>query len=153
MFDGHGGGFLPAILQISLSPDEAHAATASWDGTAKVWDVVTGEEIFTLEGHSGEVWAVTFSPDGTRLATASADGTAKIWDAVSGRQLLTLSGHTGVVTGLAFSPDGKRLATAAEDQTVRVFALDIDDLIRIAEDRVTRSLTPEEERQYLHLDG
>ena len=61
-----------------------------------------------------------------------------------------LRGHELVVSGLDFSPDGKRLASAAPDGVVRVWALDLDELIAIAEDELTRGLTDDECRQYLH---
>jgi WD40 repeat protein len=68
----------------------------------------------------------------------------------TGVQLLVLRGHDLVVGRLAFSPDGSKLASGAGDGTARVWALDLDDLIRIAEGEVTRELTESECRQYLH---
>ena len=68
--------------------------TASWDGTAKVWDARTGAEILTLKGHTGPVISASFSPDGSRIVTASRDRTAKVWDAATGAEVLTLKGHT-----------------------------------------------------------
>jgi len=65
---------------------------------------------------------------------------------------LTLTGHTSQVTGLSFSPDGTRLATRSRDGTVRVYALRVEDLIKIAQSRVTRSLTTAECQKYLHVD-
>ncbi len=53
--------------------------------------------------------------------------------------------------GLAFSPDGSLLA-AQDCDGVRVWTLDIDELLAIARTNVTRSLTSEECRQYLHVD-
>ena len=50
-----------------------------------------------------------------------------------------------------FSPDGTRLITANWDNTVRVYVLPIEELIALAESRVTRSLTTEECQQYLHV--
>jgi WD40 repeat protein len=52
---------------------------------------------------------------------------------------------------VAWSPDGKRLATASVDRTVRQYAMDIELLLQVARGRVTRNLTPEECRKYLHL--
>jgi hypothetical protein len=57
------------------------------------------------------------------------------------------------VTGLGFSADGTRLVSASPDGVVRVWALDLDDLIRIAKREVTRELSDDECRQYLHLPG
>ncbi len=90
-----------------FGPDGARPATGSSDGTARVWDVATGQALFTLSGHTGGV-QVAYSPDGTRLAT-SAIGAAKVWDAVTGRELLSLSIPSGWGARVAFSPDGARL--------------------------------------------
>jgi WD40 repeat protein len=75
---------------LSRSPDVALLATASDDGTARIWDLATGTTRTTLKGHTGRVWGVAFSPDGTLLATASDDGTARIWDAANGAALAVL---------------------------------------------------------------
>ena len=50
------------------------------------------------------------------------------------------------------SPDGLHLATASYDGTDRIYVLRLEELIALAESRVTRSLTPEECRMYLHLE-
>ncbi|MFQ5791202.1 MAG: WD40 repeat domain-containing protein, partial [Acidobacteriota bacterium] len=116
-------GHTDKVRSVTFSPDGTRLTTASRDGTAKVWDAFSGQELLTLFGHTNRVRSVAFSPDGTRLATASWDGTVKVWDATSGKELLTLPGHTGGANGVAFSPDGARLATAAsgnEDETAKV---------------------------------
>ena len=145
-------GHIDRVNHVSFSPDGKYLATASWDGTAKVWEIPSGDEINTLSGHSGIVWEVIFSPDGNRLVTSSLDNTVKVWDFVTGQELLTLTGHKAGTTGLAFSPDGRHLAVGGGDGTVRIYVLLIEELIALARERLTRSLTEAECQQYLHLE-
>jgi WD40 repeat protein/DNA-binding SARP family transcriptional activator/class 3 adenylate cyclase len=118
----------------------------------EVWDWRTGQRVAALARNTGFVVDMAFSADETRLATAGGDGTVRVWDPRTGEQLLVLRGHKGSVTSVAFSPEGSRLASAGADGTVRIWALDVDDLIEIAENGLTRTLTNEECRQYLHTE-
>jgi WD40 repeat protein/DNA-binding SARP family transcriptional activator len=146
----------PALGAL-LSPSGHLVATTTRQGTptrpgetVDVWDAASGRHVAALEGNTGGVLDLAFTADGSRLATGSLDGTVRIWDPTSGEQLLVLPGHHELVSSVAFSPDGSTLASASADGTVRVWALDLDDLIEIAEREVTRTLTDEECRQFLH---
>ena len=107
--------------RVCFSSDDKRVATASFAGTASVWDAVSGQHLLTLRGHKDAVVSVCFSPNDKRLATASADNTAKIWDPANGKEVLTLRGHTARVENACFSPDGKRLATASWDHTAKIW--------------------------------
>jgi len=52
----------------------------SVDETLKVWDVATGREVVTLQGHVGSVNACAMTPDGRHVVSASDDETLKVWD-------------------------------------------------------------------------
>jgi WD40 repeat protein len=65
--------------------------------------------------------------------------------------LLTLEHPTGVSIA-EFTSDGKRLMSGGQDGIFRIWLLDQEELIALAQSRVTRSLTDEECRQYLHLE-
>jgi WD40 repeat protein/class 3 adenylate cyclase len=115
-------GHRDAVIKAALDPRAHYVATASRDGTARLFDRQTGAPVVTLVGHTGSVVDVDFAPDGGRLVTASADGTARLWDVPSGRPLGgPLTGHQGPVWRAVFSPDGKFVVTASDDATARLW--------------------------------
>jgi WD40 repeat protein/DNA-binding XRE family transcriptional regulator len=148
--NGHSG----ALPDIAYSPDGTKLATGSGDGMTIIWDAVTGSPLFTLREHSSGIQSVSFNSNGTWLATGSEDNTAKVWDVATGKELLTLPGSGGGVKGVAFSPadDGAHLAVSSADGVVRVFLLQTDELLALAQSRVTRSLTTAECQKYLHVE-
>jgi WD40 repeat protein len=137
---------------VDFDPSGSRIATAGRAGQPEIWDVESGTRLAVLAGNSGEINDVTFSPDGSRAATAGSDGTVRLFEADTGAQQLVLRGHRCGVQSVAFSPDGTKLVSASACDGVRIWALDINDLLEIARQQVTRSLTDEECRQYLHVD-
>ncbi|MGH2556757.1 MAG: trypsin-like peptidase domain-containing protein, partial [Actinomycetota bacterium] len=140
------------VHSIAFSLDGRLVVTGSADGTARIWEVPSGRLRLTLRGHSATVSDARFSPDGKLIATAGGDNTARLWDTSTGREVLKLTGDALGLTAVAFSPDGSRLATTSGDGTVRVYVLRLPDLMKLAAKRVTRGLTDEECRVYLHLE-
>lgn len=144
-----------SVKALAVSPDGSRLAVGTTDTTASIWELATGTRLITLAGHTGLVWEVAFSPDGSRVATGSGDTTIRIWDTATGITQVVLRGHQFEVSGLAFHPEGSRLASFSPDGNaeVRIWALDLDDLIGIAQEELTRAFTDEECRQYLHLES
>jgi WD40 repeat protein len=143
------------VYPPAFGPDGSRLAVSEIGGRVTIWDVAADPPVVvrTLEGHTGGVMPVAWSPDGTRLASGSFDNTVRLWDTASGQELLNLALHTNSVTGVSFSPDGTRLASSSVDGTVRFYTLRLEELVALAQERVTRSLTDEECRRYLHLDA
>lgn len=108
------------IIHASFSPNGKRLAVSTMDGVPRIWDLVTGKQVFVLYGHTKICDAIDFSLDGTLLATGDQAGVVKIWEAATGQELLSF-GKGGVIHDLAFSPDGKRLATANEDGTLMIW--------------------------------
>jgi WD40 repeat protein len=140
-----------AATALAFNPTGSTLAAGLFDGNVEIHDVATGELVRGFQAHSGRVADLAYSPDGAWIATAGEDGTVALFDAQTGARRFILPGHGFLVSGIAFSPDGKQLITTAPDGVVRVWTLDLDELIRIAEGEVTRGLTDDECRQYLHL--
>ena len=64
---------------IVFSPDGAILVSGSYDATIRLWDIGTGEQLETLEGHTYSITGVAVSPDGTTIASGSFDGTVLLW--------------------------------------------------------------------------
>jgi outer membrane protein assembly factor BamB len=87
---------------------------------------------------------------GVNLAGAGLNGIVRVWDAATNQELLTLTGPGA--NSVIFTPDNKQLAVARHDGTVRLYVLPIEELVDLAQSRVTRPLTTEECQQFLYVD-
>jgi len=138
--------------QVDFDPTGPRIVLTGSDGLAEVWDVDSRERLAVLAGPSGGAKDLAFSPDGSRIAIATVDGSVRLFDADTSSPQPGLPGSGCAVEGVAFSPDGTKLASSSQCDGVRIWALDIDDLLKIALREAGRSLTDEECRQYLHVD-
>jgi WD40 repeat protein/serine/threonine protein kinase len=103
---GHQGG----LLCLALSADGKRLVSGGLDRNVKVWDVATGQELLSLEGHNVlPASAVACSPDG-RLIAAAHIVVAKVWEAATGREIFSLP--TTGCHALAFTPESRFLVVA-----------------------------------------
>jgi WD40 repeat protein/DNA-binding SARP family transcriptional activator len=143
-----------AARDVAFDSTGTRIATAGIGGPdVVIWETESGQELQTLTGEVAQLWGLAWSADDSRIAAGGFDGPVRLWDVQAGVEALVLRGHIAPVNGLAFSPDGSQLASTSVDGTVRVWALDLDDLIGIALNKLQRGLSDPECRQYLHIES
>ncbi|MBL8171571.1 MAG: hypothetical protein JNJ50_25655 [Acidobacteria bacterium] len=146
-------GHTSGLFSAEYSPDGQHILTASWEGTAGIWNANTGMRIATLS-HKSEVKSAKYSPDGKFIVTASWDKTAAIWDAKTGQQVHVLSGHKAEVNRASYSPDGKFIATESTDGTAMIWDANTGGHLRtldVAKDTTIMSLRYSPDGQYIAM--
>ncbi len=134
------------VFSATYSPDESQMATASADGTVRIWNLSSGECTHILPH---EHWAIRtlFSPDGRKLIVSGMSATIYIWDTRAGQLIQTLNGHRDWIWSIELSADGNTLFSTGEDRTIRVWDLSTgscQQVLRSHKQRVwTISLTPD----------
>ena len=113
------------VTDVSFSPDGRSALSASGDGTAKLWDVESGEAMASFKPEPGrwiEVGRARFSPDGKHVATASFPGDSKVqlWRIEDGVSVAACSAHGWSVEHVVFSPNGEFLASGDMEGVVHI---------------------------------
>jgi WD40 repeat protein len=109
-------------VAVAFSPDGEFVATASTDGTGRIWRTSDWGLKSVLTGHTNALTNVAFSEDGEHVVTSGKDGTARISHVESGDELIVLSGHRGWVTSGTFTGDaGSPVVTASADGSLRVW--------------------------------
>ncbi len=109
------------ISSVAFSPCDKIVLTGSFDTTARLWDITTGELIKVLKGHESQLISVAFSSDGSTILTQSKDGTIYLWDItnIEAPSVITLAGkYKPAINKVAFSPQGTAVLTGSDDGSV-----------------------------------
>jgi len=111
-----------------FNPASALVATTS-DGTAKLWNVASGQLVRTLEGRLRDVTSASFSPDGALVLTVhegnrTSRSGVTLWRAADGEALRELHVWNSqiiddhdVVAAASFSPNGLRVLAIVMEYT------------------------------------
>ncbi len=115
-------GHTDGIMCLQFNENLAHPAfpvviTGSYDRTARIWNLETGEMLRVLEGHTRGVRCLQF--DEAKLITGSMDRTLKIWNWRTGALMRTLEGHTEGIVCLHFNED--TLASGSADSNIKIW--------------------------------
>jgi eukaryotic-like serine/threonine-protein kinase len=104
-------GHVAPINALAFSADGQVLASASQDGTARLWNPrrqFFGKDPPVVLRHGDQVQSVSFSPDGQTVASGGLDQKVRLWDR-DGTPGQTLAGHRGAIRCAAFRKDPGRL--------------------------------------------
>lgn len=138
-------GHASRIWDIACTRDGARLASASGDGTVKIWGLPSSAELssnaatdvdvslqsppgattplgtplLTLSGHRRDVYSVEFHPDQNHVVTGGHDRTVRLYDIRTGAELKTFEGHDAGVLHATTNTHGNLLISASRDSTIR----------------------------------
>ncbi|MEU9325627.1 protein kinase [Streptomyces canus] len=124
-------GHTSAVFSVAVSRDAAVAVSGDLEGTARIWDLGTGECLHVLPQQTARLRDVAVSQDGSRALTACADGTLTAWSATTGERLASIDGRTTHgAEPAAFDPSGRFALSGAYDGTIKLWDLEEGQMLR-----------------------
>ncbi|CAF3658485.1 unnamed protein product [Rotaria sordida] len=106
--------------------DDSQIVTSSGDMTCALWDIETGQQTTSFQGHTGDVMSLSLSPDMKTFVSGACDASAKLWDIREGMCKQTFPGHESDINAVTFFPNGSAFATGSDDATCRLFDIRAD---------------------------
>jgi WD40 repeat protein len=107
---------------VTITPDGKRAISASDDKSLRLWDLESGAQLRTFEGHTGSVNSVAISPNGLRAISASDDKSLRLWDLTSGSCLLLLNSEAPFYS-VAITSNGKLILAGDSAGAVHFIAI------------------------------
>ncbi|KAF9465645.1 hypothetical protein BDZ94DRAFT_1214514 [Collybia nuda] len=112
----------PAFASAGWGQPGALVVSGGCDKVVKVWDVRSGQCIYTLRGHTATIRCLRVLHARPIAISGSRDGTLRVWDVRRGGLLRVLRGHTGSVR--CVDVNGARAVSGSYDTTGRIWDLD-----------------------------
>jgi hypothetical protein len=125
----HEGG----VTSVAFSPDGKLLASASLDGTIRLWNPASGRELATTDKHPIAPRAIKFSPDCKTIGYLTVAGDIRSWDFSVRKVRISLPRPEMVwFTCFDFSPDGQSLATGERGDEVKLWNVKTGQLLTTA---------------------
>ena len=116
------------VCALEYSPDGKTLVVGTEYKKIQLWDLVTYQQIGTLERHKHAVCELAFSPDGMILASGDSGGKIHLWEYSTLSHLTNYEAHKSYIRAMSFAPDGKILASISgrgynneQDRTIHLW--------------------------------
>lgn len=117
------------VHSVVYSPDGKQILSAQFDGSVRLWDAQSGQQLRQYCGPTSaysndtlpSINTAAFSADGRRVVAADQTGYVRVWDKSSGQRQLQIRADEHAAYSAQFSPDGTRLLTVGLDRVARLW--------------------------------
>lgn len=142
------------IFHVEWSPDGNYIASASYDGSAGIWQAKDGEAWQKLDHEEGWVRQITWAPSSQETISIGEKGGIHHWD-IAGNLKQQINSEAPELRAAAFNPAGTLVALSNYENTTQILSYpDFTVLDEIqTHEGLTFDLTWSPEGQYLATAG
>lgn len=111
------------VTDVKFSPNNKLIASSGWDGSIRLWNVETHQQVVALSAQPSPLMTISFNSDGLVLASGGFSSSIQLWDIEKQHVLTSLLIPNGPTWTVEFNSTGTLLATGGEDGIVRLWGV------------------------------
>jgi len=119
------------INSVAFNVTSDRILIASNDGTARIIDKITGDQIGSMMNNQWPVISAVFSPDNKSVLTSGNGKAVRVWDVATGKQthVFRFDEENVEVKSAAFSPDGKLIVITSSNDSAQVWEIGTEKML------------------------
>lgn len=111
------------VTSVCVDLKQGRVVSGGWDQSIRLWEMETGECLFSLEEQLEEINSLDISADGKMLISGGWGRVVQVWDLESRACLFSLEGHTDWINTVSISPDKSIAVSGSRDRSIRIWDL------------------------------